>query len=871
MIKKLLLLFAFVNMSIASAKTFVPPTFLFEGINYEVTAPGTVKVVSNTEAKYSGSVVIPSMVTYNDVIYNVTEIGESAFFGCESLDSITIPNSVVSIGEYTFYNCSSLASITIPSSVTSIGEYTFYNCSNLTSVTIPSSVTSIGDDAFYNCSNLTSVTIPSSVTSIGNDAFSRCYSLTSVTIPNSVTFIGDNAFAKCSNLTSLTIPDSVASIGYGSFANCSKLTYVTIPNSVTSIGARAFNTCYNLKQITCNIENPLYIDSSVFGGVDLEFCRLIVPTGQTQAYKDADVWNEFTTLTDVAPFVVNGLAYVITSAVEPTTVKIVANIENSNPSSITIPATVSNNGVVYNVTEISPSAFREYWNLKQITCNIEEPLILDEFVFDYVDLASCKLIVSTGKIQAYREAPVWEGFSSIVDVAPFVVNGVAYEITSASTVKVIANYEDNNIRSITIPTTVNNNGVVYDVTEISDSAFNGYSNLSQITCDFEEPLPIDESVLDNVNLDFCRLIVPAGKVQVYRDTYVWKYFTTITDVAPFIVDGIAYEITSAVEPTTVKVISNPENSYSGSITIPSTVSNMGIVYNVTEISSYAFQYNADITSVSIGDNVTSLQDGTFQNCYRLTSANIGNKVASIGWRAFSECYSLKTINIPASVLSIGQEAFALCSSLTKIEIPNTVTSIEALAFGRSGLTTFTFPSSVTKIELGTFWGCNELASVTIPSSVTAIDEMAFTDCSKLKTVNCAIESPLDINSNVFDNTTVQSCALVVPAASLDSYKAAAVWENFYSITASTTLGTVDFSAKNKVSVYPNPVHGELFVQLNTTDKTTIQLFDVTGKVVIQKTVNATENSIDTSNLVNGLYFVKVNSNEGTFTKKVIKN
>ena len=139
---------------------------------------------------YTGSVTIPTSVTYNGKTYSVTSIGSSAFLLCSGLTSVTIPNSVTRIGERAFQGCSGLTSVTIPNSVTSIGHSAFQYCSGLTSVTIPNFVTSIGSEAFYNCSGLTSVTIPNSVTSIGNYAFSGCSGLKSVTIPNSVTSIG---------------------------------------------------------------------------------------------------------------------------------------------------------------------------------------------------------------------------------------------------------------------------------------------------------------------------------------------------------------------------------------------------------------------------------------------------------------------------------------------------------------------------------------------------------------------------------------------------------------------------------------------------------------------------------------------------------
>ena len=288
--------------------------FEVDGIYYNINDDGTTVSVTNAGdgfASYSGSVVIPSTVTYSGTTYSVTSIGDYAFSGCSGLTSVTIGNSVTSIGSYAFNGCSGLTSVTIPNSVTSIGEKAFYNCSGLTSVTIPNSVTSIGLYTFYgtawynnqpdglvyagkvaykykgtmpentsitikdgtlgianfafcNCSGLTSVTIPNSVTSIGDSAFYGCSGLTSVTIPNSVTKIDSRAFEDCSGLTSVTIPNSVTSIGYGAFYNCSGLTSVTIPNSVTSIGDGAFYKCSGLTSVVFNAENCTTMGSSSF-------------------------------------------------------------------------------------------------------------------------------------------------------------------------------------------------------------------------------------------------------------------------------------------------------------------------------------------------------------------------------------------------------------------------------------------------------------------------------------------------------------------------------------------------------------------------------------------------------------------------------
>ena len=102
-----------------------------------------------------------------------------------------------------------------------------YGCSSLTSVTIPNSVTTIGGEAFRDCRSLTSVTIPNGVTTIGGDAFSDCSSLTSVTIPNSVTTIGGWAFSGCTNLQKVNIGKSVKAIGKYAFDYCTSITQIS--------------------------------------------------------------------------------------------------------------------------------------------------------------------------------------------------------------------------------------------------------------------------------------------------------------------------------------------------------------------------------------------------------------------------------------------------------------------------------------------------------------------------------------------------------------------------------------------------------------------------------------------------------------------
>ena len=147
---------------------------IIKGIKYRLDEGNEYRLDENTppaevikKRGYKGEIIIPKSVV--DSVkkrgckgsggkeYSVNSIAESAFKGCSSLTSITIPDSVESIRESAFEGCSSLTSITIPNSVTSIGESAFEGCSSLTAITIPNSVTSIGVHAFNGCSSLTDI------------------------------------------------------------------------------------------------------------------------------------------------------------------------------------------------------------------------------------------------------------------------------------------------------------------------------------------------------------------------------------------------------------------------------------------------------------------------------------------------------------------------------------------------------------------------------------------------------------------------------------------------------------------------------------------------------------------------------------------
>ncbi len=183
-------------------------------------------------------------------------LATSAFEGCDSLVSISIPDSIQHIGFYVFDGCTSIEEANIPSSVV-------FNLpkTSLRRVTITSG-TVIDEYAFYNCSKLESVTMPDTIVKIGTYAFSGCSALTELTVPQSVTNIGLNAFTHCSALRKVTLPEGLSSIPAQAFMGCSSLSELTIPASVTNVGMQAFYGCNRLVE---SVNNVSYVSTWAIG------------------------------------------------------------------------------------------------------------------------------------------------------------------------------------------------------------------------------------------------------------------------------------------------------------------------------------------------------------------------------------------------------------------------------------------------------------------------------------------------------------------------------------------------------------------------------------------------------------------------------
>lgn len=134
--------------------------------------------------------------------------------------------------------------------VTKIADYAFQYSNSLQTVTIPNTVTSIGNNAFHGCGMLEEVNMPNTISEIGSAAFQECHKLHSISLPNNLTTISEDLFHSCHNLNEIILPEGIDSISARAFQNTHDVKIIFLgcgddANHEIIINSTAFQNCYN--------------------------------------------------------------------------------------------------------------------------------------------------------------------------------------------------------------------------------------------------------------------------------------------------------------------------------------------------------------------------------------------------------------------------------------------------------------------------------------------------------------------------------------------------------------------------------------------------------------------------------------------------
>ena len=279
----------------------------------------------------------------------------------------------------------------------------------------------------------------------------------------------------------------------------------------------------------------------------------------------------------------------------------------------------------------------------------------------------------------------------------------------------------------------------------------------------------------------------------------YSYLTNATIPPSIKYNGVDYAVTS------IGYVAFYNSPNLISVDIPNSVTTIGtqscqnckhlagvsIPNSISIIGDLAFTACSSLTTIEIPYGVTILGENVFNNCTSLKNVTIPYSVTSVpGW-AFFHCISLDSITIPDSVAEIGYAAFAYCDSLSYVQFPKNLTDIGAYAFESCiALQNISIPDSVKTIKMSAFVNCNNITTIKIPNATTIIETKAFSGCSNLDTITNYAEIPQKIYRDVFDGVNKQNCILYVPSQSIDLYREADVWREFFNILPIPRLETI---------------------------------------------------------------------------------
>ena len=740
---------------------------------------------------------------------SVGTIGPRAFYDCDSLSNVTLPNSVTVIGEGAFEGCDGFTKIAIPQNIKKIERGAFKDCVNVTELTYESDAENVfsvvGKDncVFENVGAKTkglSVIFGNNVTELPAYMF-YAYSDGAVNNVTKIKFegtnvkkIGNYAFYQSAKMESPTLPDSLTTIGEGAFEGCASITSVDIPQNVISIGDRAFKDCTKLGEIKYRPAGERVFKNQtksnrVFentgkdtNGVSVTFASSVkeIPSYMFYAFSD-DAVNKVAKISFEGNNVANIGDY--------------AFYHCTDLKAPTFPD---------NLTQIGESAFEGCSGFTSITIPQNVKIIAQRAFKDCVNAA--KLNYDPVSAKVFRNSGVdnrvFENIAKNVKDGATVTFGAGVTEIPANMFHAFSEGAVDNVTKIAFAGT--------NLTTIGDSAFFGCTGLAS------PALPDSLTTIGDSAFEGCTGFTSISIPKNIRSIGVgaFKDCVNVTELSYYTVAAGVFRIRAKEN----RVFENIGNNTEKGTTVT-------FGEGVTEVPSYMFYAYSEeafdnVTKVVFaGTNVSTIGDSAFCGCSKLAAPKLPESLATIGSSAFEGCAGFESISIPRSVKSIGQRAFKDCVNAAKLtyapegisvfrsksddnrvfenvgksvkagtavtfgeyvkEIPSymfyaysegavdNVTSISfdgtnvaeigAFAFYNcAALRTPALPDSIKTIGASAFEGCVSITSIIIPKNVKSIDQRAYKDCVAVTELRYESEGKSVFRNKSIDNRVFEN-------------------------------------------------------------------------------------------------------------------
>lgn len=690
----------------------------------------------------------------------VTMIGDKNYSSSEfapfenrrNLFSVSLPESVEILGYAAFYGCSSLESVSLPSHLSYMSDMVFAytriksihipeietldpygnpigaNCLYLSEITGPYASEDgrcliVGSSVrAFAAADIESYSIPEGITEIGSLAFHGNYPLKSISFPSTLKIIKNQSFCSTA-LETLVIPEGVEEIGYAAFASCTSLTSVTIPTTA-SLSAEVFDNCISLLSFS--------------GKYATEDGRLLVDGNRILAFASGG-------LTD----------YSIPEGIIDATDGFSGYRNLPELEVLTLPSTLKS-------LSLRAQALKTLTSFAEVP-----PSVRSDY---YLYLPSVEVIfVPAGSVEAYKTAQCWSNYAEkIVAFPDQPFNEIWY--TTADGSIAVPQYEDAFNANIISNTYENGKGVIVfddNLTTIGNAAFWG-ATITSIQ------LPYSLKKIDQQAFGGCTSL----------ETFDVPY--SVTEISPYRTFSQCHNLSSF----TGKFASDDGRALIVDGTMvgfaPYGLTEYSVDKSVIRLGS-VFECCWNLTNIFLPDGLEIILNEAFESCSGLTQITLPLGLKSIGSYAFRGCSRLTRIAIPSNVEYIANLVFDGCESLASFsgkfasEDGHCLIYYNSIcAFALAGVEEYVIPEGI--YATCPIKGLSNLKRIVFPESLISLGQISY--CYNLEsiTVNAAIPPSVEIawwrgdDPVLFYSTN--DCPIYVPAESVEAYKTAEYWSDY---------------------------------------------------------------------------------------------